>query len=84
MAPPSACVTRTYMNTHKLHWDVGRIALAKHMACCQSNALQFWRVLNHVTVTWTGIEPWPPAWAVSPLEKSHPDSLLMAIHNIYI
>ncbi len=29
---PSACVTWTYINTHKLHWDVGRIALA----CCSN------------------------------------------------
>jgi hypothetical protein len=31
-----------------------------------------------------GIEHGPPAWESSTLEKSHPDSLLMAIQNIYI
>jgi uncharacterized Zn-finger protein len=30
-----------------------------------------------------GFEPGPPAWEVSTLEKSHPDSLLIAIRNIY-
>ncbi len=28
------------------------------------------------------IEPGPPAWEASTLEKSHPDSLLIAIQNI--
>jgi hypothetical protein len=30
-------------------------------------------------MSWPGIEPGPPAWEASTLEKSHPDSLLMAI-----
>jgi hypothetical protein len=30
-----------------------------------------------------GIKPGPPAWEASTLEKSYPDSLLMAIRNIY-
>ncbi len=29
-------------------------------------------------------EPGPPAWEASTLEKSHPDSLLIAIRNYYI
>jgi hypothetical protein len=28
--------------------------------------------------------PGPPAWEAITLEKSHPDSLLIAIRNIYI
>ncbi len=31
-----------------------------------------------------GIKHVPPAWEASTLEKSHPDSLLIAIGNIYI
>ncbi len=31
-----------------------------------------------------GIEPGPPTWEASTLEKSHPDSLLMAIQNFFI
>ncbi len=31
-----------------------------------------------------GIEPGHPTWEASTLEKSHPDSLLIAIQNIYI
>ncbi len=31
-----------------------------------------------------GIGHVPPAWEASTLEKSHPDSLLIAIRNIYI
>ncbi len=31
-----------------------------------------------------GIEPGPPAWEASTLEKSLPNSLLKAIRNIYI
>ncbi len=31
-------------------------------------------------LTWPG----PPAWEASTLEKSHPDSLLIAIRNIYV
>ncbi len=31
-----------------------------------------------------GIEPGPPAREASTLEKSHPDSMLIAIWNIYI
>ncbi len=31
-----------------------------------------------------GIEPGPPAWETSTLEKSHPDSLLIAFRNIYM
>jgi hypothetical protein len=30
-----------------------------------------------------GIKPGPPAWEASTLEQSHPDSLLMAMWNIY-
>jgi hypothetical protein len=30
-----------------------------------------------------GIKPGPPAWEASSLEKTHPDSLLIAIRNIY-
>ncbi len=32
----------------------------------------------------TGIKSGPPAWEVSTLEKSHPESLLIVIRNIYI
>jgi hypothetical protein len=31
-----------------------------------------------------GIEPGPPAWEASTLEKSHPDSLIFASRKIYI
>ncbi len=31
-----------------------------------------------------GIEPGPPRWEASTLEKSHSNSLLLAIRNIYI
>jgi hypothetical protein len=48
MAPPSACV---YMNIHELHKDVGRIVLARWMACCLADTLQVPRVSNHVGVT---------------------------------
>jgi hypothetical protein len=40
VAPPSACVTWTYVNTPELHQDVGQIALARWMACCLADALQ--------------------------------------------
>ncbi len=57
------------------------------------------RVSNHLVVTTIerldqshfypnlevpGIKPRPPAWEASTLEKSHLDSLLIAIRNIYI
>ncbi len=40
MAPPSACVTRTYINIHELQQDVGRIELVRQMAWCLADALQ--------------------------------------------
>ncbi len=35
-------------------------------------------------MSWPGFEPGPPVWEASTLEKSHPDSLLIAIPNCYI
>jgi hypothetical protein len=40
-----------YINTHELHWDVGRIALVRRMACCLADALQVLCVSNHVRVS---------------------------------
>ncbi len=39
------------MNTHELHQDIGRIALARQMACCLDDALQVPGVSNDVGVT---------------------------------
>jgi hypothetical protein len=35
-------------------------------------------------MSWPGFEPRPPAWEASTLEKSHPDSLLIVIRNLYL
>jgi hypothetical protein len=34
-------------------------------------------------MSWPGIEPWPPQWEVSTLEKILLNNLFIAIQNIY-
>ncbi len=105
MAPPRACVTWTYMNTHELHKDVGRIAIARHqLSICQLPRHQHLQVRaftvkqdrshrgHHYEETWPrssssktrGPRTDMSRSEASTPEKSHSNSLLIAIWNIYI